>query len=192
MEDIMKLVRILVLTLVVVIALCGSVFSGEPTPAPYRPCPATDSLSDEATGRTPILIMARSIRVASSLDKIDALLASLAGKGEPDRSLIIRCDKIEVVHGNRGSAPEIECFGDVMVTDSTLSIQAERVQKRGKTLFFEGSSGKPVQIIKKSGGKAVSRITATEITVDLPSNQVPLFGVGATQIKISETTANPR
>ena len=33
----MKLVRILVLTIVVVIALCGSVFSGEPTPAPYRP-----------------------------------------------------------------------------------------------------------------------------------------------------------
>ena len=108
--------------------------------------------------------MARSIRVASSLDQMDALLASLAGKGEPDRSLIIRCDKIEVVHGNRGSAPEMECFGDVMVTDSTLSIQAERVQKRGKTLVFEGSSGKPVQIIEKSGDKAVSRITATEVT----------------------------
>ena len=77
---------------------------------------------------------------------------------------IIRCDKIEVVRGNRGSAPEIECFGDVMVTDSTLSIQAERVQKRGKTFVFEGSSGKPVQIIKKSGDKAVSRITAEEVT----------------------------
>ena len=136
--------------------------------------------------------MARSIRVASSLDQIDALLASLAGKGEPDRSLIIRCDKIEVVHGNRGSAPEIECFGDVMVTDSTLSIQAERVQKRGKTLVFEGSSGKPVQIIENSGDKAVSRITATEVTVDLPSNQVCFCGVGAAPPKISETTADPR
>ncbi len=188
----MKLVRILVLTIVVVIALCGSVFSGEPTPAPYRPCPAIDSTGFGATGRTPILIMARSIRVASSLDQMDAFLASSAGNGEPDRSFLIRCDKIEVVHGNQGSAPEIECFGDVMVTDSTLSIQAERVQKRGKTFVFEGSSGKPVQIIKKSGDKAVSRITAKEITLDLPSNRVSLCGVGVVWPKISETTANPR
>ncbi|MGO8746680.1 MAG: hypothetical protein ACLQNE_11885 [Thermoguttaceae bacterium] len=189
----MKVVRVLVLTIVVLVALCGSVFSGEPTPAPYRPGPtATDSPGDEAAGRAPILIMAHSIRIASSLDRVDVFFASLAGEGEPDRSLIIRCDKIEVVRGNRGSAPEMECFGDVMVTDSTLSIQAERVQKRGKTLIFEGSSGKPVQIIKKSGDKAVSRITAAEVTVDLPANQVCFCAVGAARAKRPETPFNPR
>jgi hypothetical protein len=82
MEDIMKVVRILVLTTVVLVALCGSVFSGEPTPAPYRPGPtATDSPGAEAAGRAPILIMARSIRIASSLERVDALQVSLCGVG---------------------------------------------------------------------------------------------------------------
>ena len=75
MEDIMKVVRILVLTIVVLVALCGSVFSGEPIPVPYHPGPvATDSPDDETAGRAPILIMARSIRIASSLDRMDVFL----------------------------------------------------------------------------------------------------------------------
>ena len=78
----MQLIRILVLALVVVLALCGSVFSGEPTPNPCcRSGSAVDSPKDEAAGQTPILIMARSIRVASSLDKVDAFSGVSGGEG---------------------------------------------------------------------------------------------------------------
>ena len=134
----MTLIRILVLTIAAVAALCSSVFSIQPTAAPQVPNPASVPLPEGGTRRTPILIMARSIRIASSLDSVDALLASLQGKGEPDCDVMIRCDKIEVVHASEGSAPEIECFGDVMITAGTMSIQAERVLKRGNVLVFEG------------------------------------------------------
>lgn len=158
----MKLVRTVVLTAVAAACLCRCVFSGEPTlaPPPPRPQPAASS-SDGQADTTPILISARSIRVAAPLERIDVLHGSLAGKTATDTNILIRCDKIEIVRGS-DSLPEIECFGDVIVRGRDYSVQAERVVKRGNTLTFEGTNGKPVQVVRQHKGKPDVHLTASQ------------------------------
>lgn len=182
----MKPIRTLVLAAIAAVCLCRWACGGEPTLAPPTSWPqrAASPVDEEKCG-TPILIMARSIRVAAPLDKIDALLESLAGKSAPDTEVIIRCKKTEIVRRSHGSSPEIECFGDVIVKANDLSIQAERVLKRGNTFVFEGTTGKPVQIVRQRKGKADVHLTTAEITFDLPSNRVAVDGFKAMEMRKS-------
>lgn len=186
----MKLVRTVVLTAVAAVCLCRCVFSGEPTlaPPPPRPQPA-GSAADCQVGTTPTFISARSIRVAAPLDKIDALLGSLAGKNATDARISIHCDKIEIVRGGSDSFPEIECFGDVIVKGRDFSLHAERVLKRGNSLTFEGTTGKPVQIVSHKS-KALVHVTAMEVSFDLSSGRAAL--ADSRSVETRKTISTPK
>jgi hypothetical protein len=175
-------IRTFVLGAIAAVCLCRCVFSAEPTLAPPRP-PATASSADEQADAAPILITARSIRVAAPLEKIDALLGSLAGKTATDTNVLIRCDRIEIVRPGSDSMPEIECFGDVIVRGRDCFVQAERVVKRGNSLTFEGTNGKPVQIVRQHKGKPDVHLTTNEMSLDLAAGRVALSGFRAVKTK---------
>lgn len=181
----MEHVRTFVLTAVAAACICRSAFSGEPTLAPPQPCPQPAASSpDGQADTTPIFISAHSIRVAAPLEKIDVLLGSLVGRNAADTNILIRCDKIEIVRGS-DSLPEIECFGDVIVRGKDYSVQAERVVKRGNSLIFEGTNGKPVQIVRQHKGKPDVHLTANEMSFDLAAGRAALTAFRAMETKQS-------
>jgi len=180
-----KLVRTFFLGAIAAACLCRCALPGEPTLAPPPPRPQPVAPLDTEKSSAPVFVSARSIRVVAPLDKIDALLRSLAGKNATGTNILIHCDKTEIVPPGSDSVPEIECFGDVIVRGKDYSVQAERVVKRGNTLIFEGTSGKPVQIVRQRKGKPDVHLTANEVSFDLAAGRVALTVFRAMETKES-------
>lgn len=61
------------------------------------------------------------------------------------------------------------------------SVQAERVVKRGNSLIFEGTNGKPVQIVRQRKGKPDVHVTASQLSFDLAARRVALTAFRAVE-----------